>query len=131
MDGSVDFVSDTIKAALLTNSHTVAVDTDDFWDDVSGEECADGDYSAQTVSGKTITLTSNKVRFDCADIDFGNSVTISARYLVLYKDTGTPATSNLLWIADLNTGGGNVSSSSSDFYVQINANGIYEVTPNV
>lgn len=126
---SADFVGGTIKAMLLTASYTPNAATDQYLDDISANECADGDYARQTVGSKTIALASGKVRFDCADIDFGNAVTITAKYLVLFLDTGTPGTSTLLWYCDLNTGGGSVSSTAADFDIAINASGIYEITP--
>ena len=131
-DRSVDFVgSSAVKAALLVNGYTVDLVNHDFFDDVAANECADGDYAQVVLSGKSITRVANKIRYDCADVDFGNAVTISARYCVIYLDTGTPGTSPLLFVSDLNTGGGNLSSTASDFDVAINANGIYEITPNV
>lgn len=128
---SLDFVNDTIKAALLVTAHTVDLATHDFFNDVSGDECADGDYAQITLSGKAITLTANKIRFDFADLDFGNTVTIAARYLLIYKDTTVATTSPVIFIVDLNTGGGNLSSTNSDFDVALNASGMYEITPNV
>lgn len=130
IEGGVDFENDTIKAALLVTAHTVDLVNDEFFDDVSTDECGDGDYAQVTLTTPTTAVASNKIRWDAADIDFGNSVTISARYLVLYKDTGTPGTSNVLFIQDLNTGGGNLSSTSSDFDITLSATGIYEITIN-
>lgn len=127
-NGGVDFLTDTIKAALLVTAHTVDL-ADDNFDDVSADECADGDYAQVTLGTKTVAIASGKVRFDSADISFGNPVTISARYLVIYKDTGTPATSTLLGIQDLNTGGGNLSSVASTFSIPT-PNGIFEIEPN-
>jgi len=126
---TVDFVGGTVKAMLLTAAYTPSASADQHLDDIVANECADGDYARQTVGSKTIALASNKVRFDCADIDFGNAVTITAKYLVLFLDTGTPSTSTLLWYVDLNTGGGSASSTGADFDIAINASGIYEVTP--
>lgn len=128
---SVNFSSDTIKAALLTSGYTPNIVAHDFFDDVSASECADGDYAQITLASKTLGIVSGKLRFDCANLDFGNSVTITAKYLVIYKDTGTPATSPLLFIVDLNTAGGSASSVSSDFDLAIAATGIYEITVNV
>lgn len=125
----VDFVGGTIKAMLLTSDYTPDAAADQYLDDISADECADGDYARQTISGKSISLVGGKVRFDCGDIDFGDTVSIVAKYLVLFRDTGTPATSTLLWFCNLNTGGGSVSSTTADFEIAIHANGIYELTP--
>lgn len=77
----------TVKMALLDNAHTPAPTTDQVWADVSGDEIADGDYSQQTLTSQTITQDgSNRTVFDAADVDFGDAVTISARYAVVYCD---------------------------------------------
>ncbi len=130
VDNDVDFAADTIQAMLLLTAHTVDLVNDEFVSDVVADECADGDYARQTLASKAVTIVSGKLRFDCGDIDFGNSVTISARHLVFFKNTGADGTSQLLFIADLNTGGGNLSSTNDDFDITINANGIYELTIN-
>lgn len=130
LDGSVDFDSDTLQAILLLTAHTVDVVNDDFVSAVVADECADGDYARQLIATNTLSIVSGKIRFDCADIDFGNAVTIAARYLVIAKDTNLDAADEILFIVDLNTGGGNLSSTNSDFDVGINANGIYEIDIN-
>lgn len=121
----------TWKAALLTSAYTPDANAHDAWDDVSAHECADGDYARQNLASRTITQDgSNRTVFDAADVDFGNAVSIAARYMVLFLDTGTPATSYLFGYVDLNDGGsGNVESTNDDFDVGFNASGIYRVTP--
>ena len=131
LNQSLDFINDTMKAALLVDGYTRDLAAHEFFSDVSANECADPDYAQITLSGKDISIVSNKPRFDFADLDFGNSVTISAKWLIIYKDTGTPSTSPLLLSSDLNSGGGNLSSVNSDFDVSLNAAGAYEITPNV
>lgn len=130
LDGSVDFDTDVLQAILLTNAHTVDVVNDQFVSNVTAEECADGDYARQAIAGNALSIVSGAVRFDCNDIDFGNTVTISARYLVIAKDTNVDASDQLLFICDLNTGGGNLSSTSGDFDITINASGIYNIDAN-
>lgn len=126
-----DFLGGTVKMALLDNAHTPDLVNDEFFDDVSADECADGDYAQQTLGTKTITQNgSGHTVLDAADVDFGNAVTIAARYAVIYIDTGTPATSTLLFLIDLNDGGSaNVSSTNSDFDVGFAGTGIYVVDP--
>jgi hypothetical protein len=100
---AVDLEADTIKLMLLTSSHTPNDDTDVFIDDVSANEVsASGTYSA---GGGTLTVTSstddtdNEGVFDATDISF-TSATITARYAVIYKDTGTPGTSPIVCTID-------------------------------
>jgi len=105
MDGSIDLDTDTIKMALVTSSYTPNIDSHDFWDDVSANEVgASGTYSAggATLANKTITQdnTDNEGVFDFDNISF-TSATITARYAVFYKSTGTASTSALICYDDL------------------------------
>ena len=126
-----DFVNDAVKCGLLDTTHTVDLTNDVNWADVSGDECTDPDYTTGGIAvpaTKSITIVSGLVRYDTTgDIDFGSSVTIAARYAVLYFDDH--ANDRLFAIADLNTGGGNLSSTSSDFRIEIHANGIVQGDP--
>ena len=93
-----DYLDDTIKAILLDNAHSLAAGTDRVLADVSADECADGDYAAQTLGTKTLTQDgSNRPVYDAADVDFGAAVTISARYLVLHSDGSTFSIRNTRW----------------------------------
>lgn len=105
LDGSIDLVNDTIKAMILTSSYTPNIDTHNFIDDVSANEVsASGSYSAGgiTLASKTTTQddTDNEGVFDCADFS-ATAATISGRYVVFYKDTGTPSTSPVICYDDL------------------------------
>lgn len=107
----VDFDTDTIKVAVLDSGHTPNVDTHEFWSDVSADEvAAQGDYTTGGValSSKTATYdaATDRVILDAADLAL--TTTITGRYLVVYKDTGTASTSPLLGIYDnvVDFGGG-------------------------
>lgn len=63
----------------------------------------------------------NIVAFDAADAAWTSS-TITARYGVLYKSTGTASTSALIGIFDF---GGNISSTSGTFTIQFHSSGIF------
>jgi hypothetical protein len=130
---SVDFVGGTVMAMLLLNSYSPDTAAHRYLSEISADECADVDYARQPVTAKTITLVAGKVRFDCADIDFrggGGLVTITSKYLVLFLDTGDAGTSKLLWYSDLNDSGvSNSVSTTTDFFIEIDASGIYELTP--
>ena len=132
--GDFDFLVDTVKMLLLDNAYTPLPAAHDALDDISANEVDDGvftDYAQQTLAGKTITQDgSTRTVFDANDVDFGNAVTITARYAVIFKDSGTPATSWLMGYIDLNDGGSTaVSSTASDFDVGFNAAGIYRIDP--
>ena len=131
---SADFEGGSIKAMLLLSSYEPVAAAHRCLSDISPDECADTDYVRQTVTLQAIALAGGKVRFDGADISFGTvsaTVTITAKYLVLFVDTGVPETSTLLWYSDLNTSdpANSVSTVGSEFIISINASGIYELTP--
>ena len=104
MDGSIDLDSDTIKAILLDSSFVPNIDTMVFYSDVSHELATANGYTQGGVSlaNKAITIdTSNdRAYLDADDISWTASGTLTARYLVLYKSTGTAGTSPLIGVID-------------------------------
>lgn len=127
---TLDMVAGTLKAMLLDDAHTPDLAAHEFVSDIVADEIADAGYARQTLTGKTNTIVAGKIRVDSDDIDYGDSVSIAARYQAIYREVTNDADSQLLALLDLNTGGGNISSTSSDFDIAINANGIFEVTLN-
>jgi len=96
LNGQIDISDDTIKVALVdTGTYTYST-AHDFYDDVSG------------VLGTPVALSSKTVTsgvFDAADCTFSTptaGTTIEA--LIIYKDTGTASTSNLIAYIDTGTG---------------------------
>ena len=126
-DGSVDFVNDTIKAMLLTSSHTTDIDAQEFIDDVSANEVSGPGYTAGgfTLGTKTKTVddANDLVKYDCADQTY-TTATITARYIAFYKDSGTPGTSPILSIEDL---GADKASTAGNWVYTVNASGLYNV----
>lgn len=129
----INFETDTMKALLLVNGHTVDLANHEFVADVvANEHAATGGYSRKTIATPSIGIVSGKVRFDCAKIDFGDNVSIAARYCAIYKEITNDADSPLLAIIDANAdGAANVVSTNSDWDINVNASGIFEITPNV
>ena len=120
----VDCNSDTFKCVLTTSSYTPAA-THSTISDITNE-CADSDYSRQTLASVTVTETGGTVTFDSDDISFGSSVSITAKYAVIFDDTH--ASDALMCYVDLDTGGGSVSSTNSTFQITINASGIWTLS---
>ena len=121
---AINFATDTFKLMLLTSSHTTDIDAQVFIDDVSANEvAASGTYSA---GGVTLTPssstddTNDRGALDAADVSF-TSATITARYAVLYKDTGTPGTSPIVAIYDF---GSDKTSTAGTFAITINSAGL-------
>lgn len=120
--------ADTIKCALLTSSYTPNIDTQDYWDDVVANEITGTGYTTDgaTLANQAVTQdnTNDRAVFDADDVTWSSS-TITARYAILYKYTGTASTSPLLVYFDF---GSDKSSSSADFTIQWNAVGILTAT---
>lgn len=127
VNGLIDFDTDTIKVALCTSSYTPNQDTHNFFDDITNEVTGTG-YTAggATLASKTVTYTSgtNTLTLDCADPSWSSS-TITARYAVFYKSTGTASTSPLICYWNF---GADAVSTAATFTLQINASGLLTLT---
>lgn len=128
LKGSINLSTDTIKVMLLTSAYTPNVDTHLFITSASGSEVVGTGYTAggKTITSPTVTQddTNDRGVFDGADVTWSTS-TITARYAVYYKDTGTPATSPLIAYVDF---GSDKSSLAENFTVAWNAVGILTVS---
>lgn len=127
LNKEINWSSDTIKVALVANTYTPNQDTHTYFSDITGEITGTG-YSAggATLASKTITYTAatNVIALDAADVTWASS-TITARYAVIYDSTGTASASALLGYVDF---GADQSSSSGNFTITWDANGILKIT---
>lgn len=123
----IDWGSDTIKVALATSSYSPNQDTHNYFDDITNEVSGTG-YTAggATLGSKTEAYTSgtNTYTFDAADVSWASS-TITARYAILYRDTGTASTSPLIGYVNF---GADVVTSNGTFQITWNASGIFTIT---
>lgn len=121
----IDWVNDTIKAALVTSSYTPNIDTDEFWSDVSANEFSGGSYSAGGVTLTTTAVTKDNTNdrgvFDCDDIQF-TGITGTFRYIVIYQSTGVASTSRLIRVIDPE--GADVTLSNGTYDLAIPAGGV-------
>jgi hypothetical protein len=122
----VDWDADTIKVALTTSTYTPNQDTHNFFDDVTNEITGTG-YTAGgvalTTSTPTYTGGTNTVSLDAADAQW-TTATFTARYAVIYKDTGAAATSPVLGYVDF---GEDQTVSSGTFTIQWHADGVFKI----
>lgn len=97
LSADIDWVTDTIKVMLVKNTYPQSLATDEFLDDVEAYRL----NTDQTLTGKSIT---NGI-FDAADPTW-TAVTAgdTSEGVVIYKDTGSAATSPLLIYIDSITG---------------------------
>lgn len=123
----VDWVTDTIKVALATSSYTPNQDTHDFFDDVTNEVTGTG-YTAGgvTLGSKSTSFdaTSNETRLIAADAVW-TGATITARFAVVYKSTGTASTSPLLGYVNF---GSDQSEAAGTFTITWDATGVLKTT---
>lgn len=125
----IDWDSDTIKVALLTNSYTPDQDAHDYFDDVVANEVTGTGYTSggATLTNKTNTYntSTNVIVLDADDVTWSSS-TITARYAVIYDATpATNATRPLIGYVDF---GSDQSSSNGNFTITWDSTGIVRVT---
>jgi hypothetical protein len=108
LSGSINLSSDTIKCVLIDTADYTYSAAHDFLDDVAAGARVG---TAQTLGSKTVT---NGI-FDAADATFTSVTGDVCEAILIYKDTGTESTSNLIALIDTATGlpvtpnGGNIS----------------------
>jgi len=89
MMGDVDLEADTIKVALLDDSHAFDA-TDSVWGDISANEISGTGYTAggATLASLAVTVAANTAKFDAADSAW-TTATFSAWHAVIYDTTNT------------------------------------------
>jgi hypothetical protein len=129
LNKEIDWDTDTIKVALLTNSYTPDQDAHNYLDDVIANEVTGTGYTAggNTLANKTNTYNSstNVIVLDADDTTWSSS-TITARYAVIYDASpATNATRPLIGYVDF---GSDQSSSNGNFTITWDATGIVRIT---
>lgn len=125
----VDWDTDTIKVSLHTSTYTPDQDAHDFYNDLTNEVANGNGYTTGgtpiTTSAPTYDNASNTLRLDATDAQW-TSATFTARYAVIYKDTGVGSTSPLLGYVDF---GGDETVASGTFTIQWDAtDGVLSIT---
>lgn len=128
LNKEIDWDSDTIKVALLTNAYTPNQDTHNYYDDVVASQVTGTGYTAGglTLTNKTNTYVpdTNTIILDAENVTWSSS-TITARYAVIYSVGGTNATSPLIGYVDF---GSDQSSSNGNFTITWDSTGIVRIT---
>lgn len=126
-NGIVDFDTDTIKLALVTNSYIPNAANNDFFDDVSSNEVSGTNYTAGGITLANVTVGvdgSGIVTFDnTADLTILQSASgfSNARYGIIYKSTGTASTSRLICYINF---GADIGNTIADLVIAFNSSGI-------
>lgn len=118
LNGEVDMEADTLKLALLNNSHSFTA-TDNTWADISSNEISGTGYTAggQALASKAVTQAAT-TKFDADDVTW-SSATLTAYHAVLYDDS--LANDDLIFSLDF---GGAQAVTAADFTIVWNASGI-------
>lgn len=114
LDADIDLLADTIKCALIDTGTYTYSSAHDFYNDVSGVVGTPGTLDNKTTTGGV---------FDADDELFTSVSGNSIEAVIIYKDTGNPATSPLIAYIDglsLTPNGGNITA-------QFNASGIFAI----
>ena len=108
--GSIDLDTDTFKLMLVTDANAPDLDADDFRDDRTTGEVANGNGYATggvTLSGVSVTYdsASDQVRFDITDPSWTFTAATTWRYGDVYKSRGGLSSAdellaNLTWDAN-------------------------------
>ena len=125
--GAINWETDLIKVALVTDAYTLDIDAHSNYDDITNElPTADG----YTLGGATLTTTAptrddanDWSKFDADDVTWGTS-TLTARGAVIYYDSTVASTSTLIAYVDFVS---DKVSSSGDFIIQWHNDGVFRI----
>lgn len=121
--GNINLEGDTLKLAPMATTHTFDFTNDSWWSDVSADLASGA--AAITLSSVTFNIdTGNaRVEFDCTD-PTDSSVSFTSDKFIIYKDTGTPSTSPLIFGIEHTS----VSPVNGTYTVTIPAEGLVQYT---
>ena len=121
LDADIDLSADTIKIVLCTSSYTYSSSHDFLNDVTAGYRVA----TSAALSSKTTTGGA----FDAADVTYTALTGSTVTSWILFRDTGTESTSNLIAYFDTVSGGGALSytPNGSNFILQFGASGIFTI----
>lgn len=126
----VDWENDAIRLMLVTDSYTPDWDADEFWDDASANELANGDgytTNGATIANIAVTLntTDDRAEVDGDDVSWTFTADKTFRYAIMVKWTGVASTSSLIGAIDY---GASSRTENGTFIVQHPTNGFFRFT---
>ncbi len=97
LEGAIAWLTDDIKVSLVdtTAVYTVSIDVDEFFDDIASTVADSGNFASKS---STLGVA------DAADVTLSSVSGVQSEALVIWQDTGTPATSPLIAYLDTATG---------------------------
>lgn len=123
LSGAIQPLVDTLKVALVTSAYSANKDGHDYFNDVTGEVSGTGyTASGKALSGLSLSQDNANDRAALLASNLSWSVgTFTARGAVLYKASGSAATSPLIAYMDF---GADRSVAGQDFNLEWNPNGL-------
>lgn len=120
-----DWDSDTWGALLLDSSYTVDANAHVYVTDLS-HEISGGSYARVAIASKTIDSTSaGVVKLKCDDIVFAAMTATNVNYCVVYRNSGSDATSKLLCVIQTDS---TISPSTQTVTFDLGSNGLVNLT---
>lgn len=120
----LDEAADDMQVSAHTNTYSINQDTHDFFDDVTNEVTGTN-YTAggANIDSQTVARSTNTVTFDGADVVWTQSGAgfSNARKFVVYRNSGSAATSRLFSVVTADADVGNV---TGDLTIAWSASGI-------
>lgn len=126
MKGQIDLTTATIKMKYMQTTYTPNLTTHNFLSDVSASEASGAPTETLASKAVTIDTTNVRVEFDAADVSTAG-ITCTTNKFIIYKDTGSAATSPLIACIDITEG--TLSPVAGTLAITFNAEGIFAVTP--
>jgi hypothetical protein len=119
LDVDVDFAADTIKCTLHTSTYSPNQATHEFASSLTNELSTANGYTVggATLGTKSVTVTSLTTAYKAAATSWTASGSITARYAVVWKDTGSAATSPLLAYVLLDSAPADVTATNAAFTI--------------
>jgi len=119
LSGTINLPSDTIKIGLIDTGVYTYNSANEFWSSASAALVG----TAATLASKTVTSGT----FNADDVTFTAVSGSSVEALIIYKDTGSAATSPLIAYIDVAASGLPVTPNGGDITVTFNASGIFSI----
>lgn len=124
----IDFDTDTIKVILYTNTGNATTATLTYLSEITSTEVSGTNYTAggATIGSTTVTESTGTATVDGNDVAWTVSASgfSNARYAVVYKNTGSTATSPLIGYIDFGADFGNVAGTLT---IEWDATGIVSI----
>lgn len=122
----LDWDTDNFSALLLKNTYTVNANAHEFVTDViSGNELSGGSYARVALSGKSISEGTGVVKLMADDVIFASMTATDVRYMVVFRNTGSDATSKLICVIDF---GADINPTAQSVTFNLSTDGLVNYT---